>query len=332
MEIIFRKNFEVCILCKTYNHVLYIVDAMNGFCMQDTSFPYVCVIVDDASTDGEANIILEYIDKHFIKYNDLFCKTHTKDYEMLFAQHKENTNCYFAVYLLKYNHYKKKNKEQYYSKFIENSKFIAFCEGDDYWTDSQKLQIQVDALMKYSDCSFSSTGYKTIKEGEMDNNKTIFKDGVKICVYDIKDYGKLDINKTLTLLMRDVAYKECLNNISKYSNPKDAHLTYHLFKQGNCAYIPQCMGVYRDTGQGIWSSLPDAKKIEWDLCTLRELYNKNGKDPLLYERYFMHIIANISCKDIKNRKIKLFLEGLHVAKNTQDLKRLIKSFISYCKN
>ena len=52
--------FKVCIRCQTYNHSAYIVDAMNGFCMQKTSFPFVCCIIDDNSTDGEQEVIKNY--------------------------------------------------------------------------------------------------------------------------------------------------------------------------------------------------------------------------------------------------------------------------------
>ena len=45
-------QYKVYVRCFTYNHASYIVDAMNGFAMQQTEFPYVCIIVDDASTDG----------------------------------------------------------------------------------------------------------------------------------------------------------------------------------------------------------------------------------------------------------------------------------------
>lgn len=58
-------KFKVCIRCMTYNQAKYIVDTMNGFAIQQTDFPFVCCIVDDASTDGEQQVIKEYLIKYF---------------------------------------------------------------------------------------------------------------------------------------------------------------------------------------------------------------------------------------------------------------------------
>ena len=95
-------KYTVFVRCMTYNHSEYIEDAMNGFCIQETSFPYVCCIVDDCSNDGEQQIIKNYIHEHFI----LETVPENYDYgEVIFARHKKNLNCYFAVILLKQNHY-----------------------------------------------------------------------------------------------------------------------------------------------------------------------------------------------------------------------------------
>ena len=58
-------KFKVCCMCFTFNQAKYITDAMNGFTMQQTSFPFVCTIVDDASTDGEQEVIKQYVDENF---------------------------------------------------------------------------------------------------------------------------------------------------------------------------------------------------------------------------------------------------------------------------
>ena len=60
--------YLVQVKCFTYNHVSYIEDAMNGFCMQQTDFPFACIVVDDSSTDGEQDVISRYLEKHFDRF------------------------------------------------------------------------------------------------------------------------------------------------------------------------------------------------------------------------------------------------------------------------
>ena len=105
-------EFKVRINCMTFNHAPYIMDAMNGFCMQQSTFPYVAIIVDDASTDGEPEIINRYLQDHFdLEDKGIVRNEETDDYVMTFARHKKNQNCFFAVFLLKYNHYSKKKEK-----------------------------------------------------------------------------------------------------------------------------------------------------------------------------------------------------------------------------
>ena len=143
-------NFMVRVLYQTYSHAPFITDAMNGFTMQQTSFPFVCIIVDDASTDGGPEVISRYMHDNF----DLLDKTiaieeETDDYRLMFARHKSNHNCYFVTVLLKYNHYSiNKPKHPYYMRWV-GAKYIAICEGDDYWIDSHKLQRQVDFMVSH---------------------------------------------------------------------------------------------------------------------------------------------------------------------------------------
>ena len=147
-----RQKFVVRVSCATFNHVKYITDAMNGFTMQETNFPFVCTIIDDASTDGEQEVIRQYLQEHFdLEDKSVVRNEETDDYVLTFAQHKTNRNCYFAVIYLKYNHYNiRKSKDQYVKRWAD-IKYIALCEGDDYWTDSNKLKKQVNFLETHAD-------------------------------------------------------------------------------------------------------------------------------------------------------------------------------------
>ena len=117
-----NENIAVSIICNAYNHENYIRDAIESFLMQKTDFAFEILIHDDASTDRTPEIVKEY----------------EKKYPEIIK----------AIY----------QKENKYSKGVDiditfqyprvQGKYIAVCEGDDYWTDAYKLQKQYDALEK----------------------------------------------------------------------------------------------------------------------------------------------------------------------------------------
>ena len=147
-----RIDPKVIIRCWTFNHEPYIRQCLDGFVMQQTEFPFAAIIVDDASTDGEQEILWDFINKELNPIS--IQKEETDDYTNIVATHKINQNCIFVLFLLKYNHYKiKKNKKVYLKKWEDKTKYIAICEGDDYWTDPHKLQKQVDIMESHSNCS-----------------------------------------------------------------------------------------------------------------------------------------------------------------------------------
>ena len=151
--------FKVSVYCNTFNQTSYIKDTMDGFCMQQTNFPFVCMIMDDASTDGEPEVIKQYLNDYF----DTEWTKETDDYHLTLARHQENKNCYFAVYLLKYNHYSiKKRRLRYYKELTDEIDYVALCEGDDYWTDKHKLQKQADALDANPQATLVYTNFQTI--------------------------------------------------------------------------------------------------------------------------------------------------------------------------
>ncbi len=121
------NNPAVSICCITYNHAKYIHDALEGFLMQQTNFSFEILIHDDASTDGTADIIREYE----AKYPDIIKPIYQKE-----------------------NQYSKgKSIWCEYQFPCAKGKYIALCEGDDFWTDSHKLQIQYDFMESHPDYS-----------------------------------------------------------------------------------------------------------------------------------------------------------------------------------
>ena len=150
MSLIPFTKYKLRILCMTYNHAHYIKDAMDGFCIQRTKFPFLAIIIDDASTDGEPNIISKYLEDHFDMAHAQY--EESDDAKRIAAVHKDNPNCHFLVVLLKYNFYSsKKPKSLFYKDWAINIPYVAWCEGDDYWTNPYKIQKQVDFLEAHPD-------------------------------------------------------------------------------------------------------------------------------------------------------------------------------------
>lgn len=156
-------KFKVGTRCFTFNHAPYITDTMNGFTIQKTDFPFVCCIVDDASSDGEQKVILNYVKANFdLSEGSVYYQKETDYAYITYARHKTNSNCYFAVLLLKENHYSRYElKLQYLKEWMQGVPYEALCEGDDYWIDEQKLQKQVEFLdaniefgMCYTQCNY----------------------------------------------------------------------------------------------------------------------------------------------------------------------------------
>lgn len=120
-----NQPLMVTIRCTAYNHEPYIRACLEGFVMQKTNFRFEAIVHDDASTDGTAAIIREYAEK----------------YPDIIKPILETENQFTKGTL---------------GKIMDDAskgKYIAFCEGDDYWTDPLKLQKQVDFLESHPDCS-----------------------------------------------------------------------------------------------------------------------------------------------------------------------------------
>ena len=123
----------VSVCCVTYNHVGFIRDAIDSFLMQKTDFNYEICLGEDASNDGTRGICVEYAKKY-------------PDKIRLFLRSRDDVIKINGTATGRYN-------------FIETlkeckGKYIALCEGDDYWTDPYKLQKQVDFLEANSEYSF----------------------------------------------------------------------------------------------------------------------------------------------------------------------------------
>lgn len=137
----------VSISCITYNHAPYIRQCLDGFLMQKTTFPFEILIHDDASPDGTADIIREYEKKYPLLIKPI-CQT-----ENQYSQGKTSV-------------------AETWNFPRAKGKYIALCEGDDYWIDETKLQMQVDFLEKNPEYGMCYTNFSILNQstGVIDND------------------------------------------------------------------------------------------------------------------------------------------------------------------
>ena len=150
-----KQEYKVLVRCATFNHSKYIEQTLDGFAIQQTNFPFVCLVMDDASTDGEQDVIRKWMDCECDMGKASIIDISTSF--VIIVPHKNNLSCTFAFYLLKQNLYGTGKKIHYLNPWREKCKYEALCEGDDYWIDPLKLQKQVDFLEKNP--NFTLVGY-----------------------------------------------------------------------------------------------------------------------------------------------------------------------------
>lgn len=216
------------VACLAFNHEKYIRKALDGFLMQKTNFPIEIIVHDDASTDNTANIIREYEKKHPGVIKPIY------------------------------------QKENQYSKGIKPSqtfvwpncsgKYIALCEGDDYWTDPDKLQKQVDFLEKHQEYIMSFHKVKVSRENAIfDDYLTVRGLPKSRDTFDTYDLSKANFVPTCSVVFRNVMGEYADNKVLKESKIGDYVLYLYLSLRGKIRLHNDCMGVYRVHKGGIWS-------------------------------------------------------------------------------
>lgn len=320
-------KYKVCTRCITYNHAPYIEDAMNGFTMQETTFPVITLIIDDASTDGEPEVIRQYLSENF---QEPYRTEETDDYNLICANHKTNENCIFVVFLLKYNHYSiKKPKMPYLSEWLDNSKYHALCEGDDYWTCSQKLQKQVDFLDRHPDFSLCFHN-AIIDRKEQGKDNTVFAE------LQTREYTPYEITVRWTTPTASVLMTtECQTLYTKLARSKkivygDSFLRSCCISIGRIYGFAETMSVYRKHPGGMVfnSSFEQRKRfcnqINYEISVFPE--QKKALTDSLSNVYFDLSVNSVSKKHYINA-VKCFFQSLFSSPAI-----FFKNIIKYIKN
>ena len=237
----------VSVSCITFNHAPYIRACLDGFLMQKTSFIFEILIHDDCSTDETREIIEEYSKK----YPDII----------------------FPIF----------QTENQYSKGVRGmmarfnfprsrGKYIALCEGDDYWSDPYKLQKQVDFLEANTDFSICFHNMKILNESnpsaiEFTNSKD--QESVS-SILDLASKGNFMFTASVVFKKPKDGFPNWLTDlpIGDYA--------IHLFNAqfGKIKFLDQVMGVYRIHAGGVWGSFSKEKLYDRWIPMLEQLQDK----------------------------------------------------------
>jgi glycosyltransferase involved in cell wall biosynthesis len=221
------QNSLVSICCTAYNHAKFISECLDGFLLQKTNFNFEVLIHDDASTDGTQDIIKAYQ----AKYPNIIKPIFQTD-----------------------NQYSKGVKP--FIKYLfpaSQGKYIAMCEGDDYWTDPMKLQKQVDFLEENEDFVGVFHNTACIDERQLNPKLEPWR------TYDRDIFTARDTIRQLSLFhTSSYCFRNLDFNFSLIVNPKissgDMMLLGLISKYGKLKLLDKIMSVYRKNDGGVTSS------------------------------------------------------------------------------
>ncbi len=222
------EQVKVSIICNVYNHEKYVADALDGFVMQQTNFPFEVLVHDDASTDSSAAIIRKYEEK----YPDIIKPIYQK-----------------------VNQYSQKID---ITKTIQRPRaqgqYIAMCEGDDYWTDPLKLQKQVDFLdanPQYTMCATSTVWLDMRTNTVRPMCRTDVDRDISLEEIILEKKGR--VFQFATIMLKAEVFCNCPDWM-QYFGVGDTPMEIHAAINGSVRMLADVTAVYRNHAVGSWTS------------------------------------------------------------------------------
>lgn len=240
----------VSVIMLTYNHAPYLKEAIEGVMRQKTNFEFELIICNDASPDHSNKIIKPFEEK----YPDI----------IRYFYHEKNIGF-------------EENQRFAFKQCI--GKYVAYCEGDDYWTDENKLQFQFDFLENNPEFVMTTARTKSYSQntGEYkgDGKEEMFR-GQPFVDYDQASFFEERPTQTLTYLIRKDAID--LKWIDVYPDYRDLYYFYHVLKFGKGRAFNKIVGVYRLHDGGVYSSLETEKKLRTSIDIFSNIKKINNDE------------------------------------------------------
>lgn len=222
----------VTVVCTTFDHGHLIADALHGFLMQRTTFPFRILVRDDASTDGAQEVLLD----------------HQRRYPTLIRLELAERNTYAD---------RRAGNAPPYD--IPSTEFTALCEGDDIWTDPEKLQLQIEDLRLHPDIAMSVAGCLQVD--------LVAREERAIGVVDapVQYRGRLgQYHHTSTFVLRSAAHARVREEVLAPGRSRgDFALLTAMARVGGITVMPRTVSIYWSNGRGVWSSLSQFEQLRW---------------------------------------------------------------------
>jgi FkbM family methyltransferase len=252
------KNPLARIIVVTYNHLRFIRHCLNGILMQRTNFSFEIYVYDDCSTDGTSDIIREYAKK----YPNIIADIQPENY------YSKDRGLQLKILALNWKNHK--------------CKYVAVTDGDDYWTDPYKLQIQVDFLEKNSDFSMCSGGW-IINDDFSGNQQVCMVNSGNSIGFEYDFYtahgGTHYLIKNFTRIYRTSTIPE-YETSAKYKYFRDVHLAYYVLTKGKGYFFSRIFGIYNKYQGGIFGGLSPHEQREINYKVYEEIYRETQDEQI----------------------------------------------------
>jgi glycosyltransferase involved in cell wall biosynthesis len=253
-----RRDLTVSVCCVVYNHENFIHDTLKGFLNQKTNFPIEVLLHDDASTDGSTAIIKQY----------------EKQYPKIIK----------PIYQVQ-NQFSKgiRPNIKFNLPRVEGA-YVAFCDGDDYWSDPLKLQKQIDFLENNREFTGCAHNTKIITEKEIDDSLMITNYSKDTFFIDDFTRGEVYFHNSAMVFRNSTELKDAYALLERHNGDWFRLIAFSKF--GPIKYLDEIMSVYRVHSKGIWSLL---SAEEQKLKNLRAIISFNEIFNYEYESDFLNL-------------------------------------------
>lgn len=240
-----ERPLMVTIKCTVYNHEPFLRQCLDGFVMQKTNFRFEAVVHDDASTDNSADIIREYAEKYPDIIKPVIEKENVYSKDIVVFRRIMNDLC--------------------------KGKYVALCEGDDFWNDPYKLQKQVDYMEAHPDCSLCFSAANIICEkGIPDSDSLVFSE------LKTRDYHGTEITKQWTVPTASIMH---INDMQGYPyDPRflygDGPLVLFMLQKGYLHCMGEPMVTYRRNSASVSYQTKNIPRIITHYEAIKDVFGK----------------------------------------------------------